>query len=200
MNEFAKNWFHLIFHPITLALAAIITVVSIWAAYTEASSAKADIPPVLNGQWHQTEGPDNVYMTAEIYDGSIQINMQSRDAREIYWLGTFDTYKDTSRSFKSVSLGDTDAMKASIFGSNSKTKPFAYEDGVISFEFSMMGKFDTVKLEKNKPLPKPKVTHTVDIPGMGRTYTPKAQPKVVPPPAKTVPRVPAPAVKAPSKR
>jgi uncharacterized protein YfaP (DUF2135 family) len=182
---------------ISIALVAVMTIAS-----RSDGSAEVDIPVSLTGKWHQTEGPKNVRMTAEIYGGSIQIDMESREATYPYWLGTFDSDRNTRKPFKVVSIGDPDAMSQSIFGSNEKTKPFTYKDGLISFEFSMFHGQQrvTVKLEKDKPAPKPKVTHTVDIPGMGRVYTPlpRHTSKVVKPPSKPNPRVQATVYKTPT--
>ncbi len=181
--------------PFLIVLVVVMVIVSVRSAYhSQADSPRIVIPSSLSGEWHQTEGMKNVYMTATIHGGSIQIDMENRDATYVYWMGTFESDKSTAMPFTTVSLGDTDAMAQSVFGSNSKMKTFTYKDGVISYDFTMLGSFKTVKLMKNKTAPKPKVTHTVDIPGMGRTYTPK----VVPAPTKPVPRVQAPDVKIPA--
>lgn len=143
---------------IALALVAVMTIAS-----RSDGSSKTDIPVTLDGKWHQVEGLKGTYMTATVYGGSIQIDMSSRDASYIYWLGTFDTDKSTSKPFETISLGDTDAMALSIFGSNSKTKTFSYKDGIISYEFTMLGSTTTVKLAKNKT-PKPMATKTFGAP------------------------------------
>jgi hypothetical protein len=137
---------------IAAVVVVILAAIAIVAVHADDSSS-TDVPISLSGKWHQTEGLDGISMYAEIVEGSIQIDMQSRDARYIYWLGTFESYKDTSRPFKVVSLGDSDALANSVFGSSEKTKKFSYKNGVISFEFSMFhgARKATVKLEKDQP-------------------------------------------------
>lgn len=116
---------------------------------SEASPKPENIPTSLIGEWRQTSGGiDGVLMTASVSPGSIQINMESRDSSSIYWLGTFDTDKNPNTSFKTESIGDSDAMSMSIFGSQDKTKLFSYENGKISYKFTMLKTTTTVYLAK----------------------------------------------------
>jgi hypothetical protein len=79
---------------IAAVVVVILAAIAIVAVHADDSSS-TDVPISLSGKWHQTEGLDGISMYAEIVEGSIQIDMQSRDARYIYWLGTFESYKDT---------------------------------------------------------------------------------------------------------
>lgn len=113
-------------------------------------NAKIDNKPPINliGKWHQTKTENDILMEATISSGSIQIDMKTRDSNSIYWMGSFDTSKNSSSSFEIVSKGDQDAMSMSIFGSQDKTKKFTYIDGDLSFKFTMMGTTSTIHLSK----------------------------------------------------
>lgn len=172
-----------------LAIPVTISVLSGCGGGAHASS----LPDDFTGKWYQTNAKSTgVNMTAEITAGHIQINNVPRSGTSaIYWLGTFDTDKSTSKAFKTKSLGDQDAMAMSIFASQDETKQFTYKDGVISFKYSILGTTSTVKLAKrSKPTPTRTrtVTPTAHVPGVKspsskvRTQAPKkaapAAPKV----------------------
>lgn len=141
-------------HWIITAICIAFVVVS-FALYAsiasgESNNVKPQAPVSLIGQWHQTKDINGVLMEATIGVNSIQINMKTRDSSSIYWLGSFVTDKAPASKFKTVSLGDTDAMSMSIFGSQDKTKTFDYDYGDLSFTFSMLGTTTTVHLAKTK--------------------------------------------------
>ncbi len=87
-------------------------------------------------------------MVAEITKGEIEIHVDTRDGKYLYWAGEFDSEKDPLSDFVYVSKGYTDIMDGSFFGSQSATKTFKYKDGVLSYEFTMMGSTTTVDLVK----------------------------------------------------
>lgn len=141
------------FFLIAVVIAAITgggiyTVVSSSDASGSTSTPKA--PATLIGNWHQTDGAEGILMNAEISAGSIQINMQPRDSKSssVYWMGTFDTDKNSTGLWSTVSKADPDAAAKSLFGSLDKTKEFTYKSGDLSFEFTMMGTTSTVHLSK----------------------------------------------------
>lgn len=112
-------------------------------------------PVSLVGNWHQTKGMPGVTMTAEVSGDGIQINMHfdRDDMTGIFWMGSFDTSDKTAQKFNVTSLPDPDARKAlagSLFGSSEKTKKFNYDNGDLSFEFSMMGVESTVHMTRGK--------------------------------------------------
>jgi len=102
-------------------------------------------PVELTGSWHQT--PDDnlpVNMTAEITPNHIQIFMRySNVVSGLYWDGTFET-NQTKSSFKVVSTSDEQGL------SQDQTKIFSYENGVISYDFAMLGKDYTVHLSRGE--------------------------------------------------
>lgn len=114
-----------------------------------AKPASVQIPVSMTGKWHQDEPTSTgITMEATIDVTTIQIDMITRDSSSIYWLGTFDSDQDLSTSFEVVSVGDQDAMSRSIFGSQSSRKTFAYNDGELSYSFSIMGTTSTIRLTK----------------------------------------------------
>jgi hypothetical protein len=111
-------------------------------------------PVSLVGTWHQSKGMPGVTMTAEVSGDGIQINMHfDRDNMGgVFWMGSFDTSDKTGQTFTVTSMPDPDAKKAlkdSLFGDSAeKTKDFKYDNGDLSFEFSMMGVESTVHLSR----------------------------------------------------
>lgn len=102
----------------------------------------------LLGDWHQTgTGISGTTMAATVTEGAIQITLTMGDTSGIYWLGTLETW-NTSNSFTTVSLGDQDAMMLDIFASTDPAKTFTYENGDLSYEFSILGTTTTVHLSK----------------------------------------------------
>jgi hypothetical protein len=94
-------------------------------------------------------------MKAEISGDSIQVNMEidGRDGNTggVFWMGSFDTSDKRSQTFTVTSMPDPDAKKAlqnSLFGSSEGTKKFTYDNGDLSFEFSMMGAESTVHMTR----------------------------------------------------
>lgn len=159
------------------------------------NGAPNKIPKSLIGQWYQTENDiDGVEMQASVSSSSIQIDMQFRDSSEMYWMGSFSGTNSPKRRYTIKSQGDSDAMSLSLFGSQDKNKVFKYKNGVISFEFSMLGETTTVKMAKadsfstatKTATPKPN-TPSYRAPSTNRTTGPAA-------------KAPAPAVQGPSKK
>lgn len=152
MREFFKGYIETLLNPIVLVVVFFVVIVSMLTGCGSSNTTYASVPTKLTGDWHQvSNGIDDTYMTASVYAGSIQVWMRSRSDTEIYWMGTFDSSKSTKSSFKTLSLGDQDAMALSLFGSGSEKKSFQYKNGVLSFKFSFAArhKTTTVKLVKN---------------------------------------------------
>lgn len=121
------------------------------------SSAKTDDgkPNPLFGSYHQINNdiPDTT-MTATIAENSIVIVLKLESHEEgdadpagTYWAGTFDT-DNKSDSFITASLADSKELSYSVLGSQDRTKTFTYDQGIISFNFSIMGQSTTVQLSK----------------------------------------------------
>lgn len=164
----------------------------------DADSTRVDTPKTLVGEWYQSNKLDNgMIFHASVYrGGSIQVDMQQRDSSSHYWMGSFPSYKSPRYDFKTVSKADPDAqkwMKNSLFGSQDSSKKFQYDDGELSFKFTMMGTTSTVRLRKHYEVStttrKPTPTYTASNPGV------KNPPKVTTPKQPSAPK--APAIKAP---
>lgn len=98
------------------------------------------------GTWNQLKGVDGTSMTATITpDGKISIEMHSDPISGSYWQGSFNTTSVTGASsvqITSTSDGDPQLAKPG-------TKVFTYANGVLSFEFSILGHTNTIELQRS---------------------------------------------------
>lgn len=111
------------------------------------SSAKADEPASLVGNWVMTDGDDDFSMTAKVTSNDIKITWLSAGTKALYWKGTF-TNADSASEGTIVSHGDRDVLDSSILGSMEKNKEFEFDDGKLSYEMSVMNASRTITLEK----------------------------------------------------
>lgn len=110
---------------------------------------------ILTGDYHQVKNKDaSTQFSATIREGEIKIVLLmdsgeegDADAAGTYWAGTFDT-SNTSDVFQVLSQGDTETMSYSVLGSQDKTKVFEYDNGILSFRFTVMGITETIYLSK----------------------------------------------------
>lgn len=100
-------------------------------------------PISLNGTWTQTSGAANITMTATITSGKISVGM-SGPVSGSYWQGSFDTLLTKSTSFTVTSTSDGDPQLAAA-----GDKLFTYNNGDLSFEFTMLGQTSTVHLQRS---------------------------------------------------
>lgn len=114
-------------------------------------------PLDLSGHWKQIKSgiPDSA-MDATIKNGEIQVNVTMKsndpsrtDVSGLYWAGTFNSDGDNLSPFSVTSVGDTGAMSEAMFGSEDSSKVFYYNNGVLSFPFSMMSVSTTVQLSRS---------------------------------------------------
>ena len=106
---------------------------------------------VFDGHWTDDNDPnqgDSSKISAVIKDGDIRINLESTDSSALFWKGTFP--KASQGPTKFVSQADVKALSESLLGSSDKKKTFTYEDGVLTFDLSMMGVTRHVHLEKQE--------------------------------------------------
>jgi len=151
-------------------------------------SARVDTPKTLVGTWYQTNTLDSgVVMVAEVHSGgAIQVSMKTRDSSSIYWMCSFESYKNPRSNFKITSQADPDAQKilaGSIFGSQDTSKRFAYKNGELSFDFTMTGTTSTIRLRK--PYESQVTTKTSANPKVTKTPPAKVQPVVTKTPPKS---------------
>lgn len=111
--------------------------------------AKVETPQKTNidGEYTQKSDEDDI-MTAEVKDGVITVNWytKSDETKALYWKGTCDSEFDGT-TYEWTSTGDTDTMSSAMLASQDSEKKFKYEDGIISFEMSMLGVTSKIKLE-----------------------------------------------------
>lgn len=168
----------------TLAILGVAASISTLTACGGSHYASNKNPSSLIGEWHQTNSNSDGWMTASISAGSIQVDLRGRDSRSIFWMGSFDTDRKPVGKFKVVSIPDPDAryiMKKSLMASNELKKTFVYNNGDLSFEFSMAGTSKTIHLSKTITA---KPTRTITSPPTfnrptgqtTKTYSPKPAP------------------------
>lgn len=132
-----------------LAASASISMLAACGSSHDASDSKN--PTSLIGEWHQVNKNPDGYMTASIDAGSIQVDLHGRDSRSIFWMGSFEGDRQPTGKFTVVSIPDPDArytMKHSLMASDEPTKTFTYDNGDLSYEFSMAGTSTIVHLTK----------------------------------------------------
>ena len=96
-----------------------------------------EAPVSLNGVW-KADG-----FEAVVDSSSIKISIVSADSTSLYWKGTFASGAD-----KITSIGDREALDASMLGSQDANKVFNIDGEKITFKISMMGTTKMIKLEK----------------------------------------------------
>jgi hypothetical protein len=106
-------------------------------------SAAAVVKSVsMVGTWTQTNSVDGILMTAVIMaDGKISIDMNSDPVAGAYWVGSFQT-SAIDGNIVSTAYGDPQL-------SQDTNKTFTYNDGDLSFQFSMLGQTATIHLQRS---------------------------------------------------
>jgi hypothetical protein len=103
--------------------------------------------PVLDGKWRQVghgEGEDGMIGTV---DGDMIALWISGDGNQYtYWCGTFEAPKD-SKAYTFTSKADK-ANMTGLLASQDDSKEFSYENGKITFKFSMRGETTDVVMEQ----------------------------------------------------
>jgi hypothetical protein len=94
-------------------------------------------PVTMVGSWNQTSGMSGVTMTATVTpEGTISISMNG----EAYWAGSFKT--TSASSITSTADGEPQMSQDS-------TKNFTYNNGDLSFPFSILGQTATIHLQRS---------------------------------------------------
>lgn len=130
-------------NKLILKLAAVI--VAIFATIGLTACTDDTTPRDLNGTYVYTG--DGSAMVGEVKDGTILINLQSRDDSSLYWSGDFA--KTAMTGDKVVSNANKEQLSRSMTGSVDPTKEFTIDGDTITFQMSAMGMTKTVELKKN---------------------------------------------------
>lgn len=141
--------------PAILAALAAVVITLVFTVFHGTSSAATLDPRVgpvdVSGNWHQTKsGIPGAVMDAHISDGKIRIDVtMSGSTNGMYWQGTFDTATEVVKKFSVTSIGDTSAMADSMYASQDSAKTFTYDNGDLSFPYSIMGVSTVVHLTRS---------------------------------------------------
>lgn len=104
--------------------------------------------PVLSWDGVWVTDPVTPGMEVTIKGALITVKLVDEDTKSLFWQGSWDSAAKATDGAEMVSKADVEALSSSIMGSSEKTKPFTYEDGVLSFDFSMMGTTKNVHTTK----------------------------------------------------
>lgn len=107
--------------------------------------AAQSTPISLDGQWHQTNGMPTMSMAGSISHGTIHLDLTLGDVNGVYWDGSFDTDQMSGDSFVITSQSN---YPDGMLSSPADSKEFTYENGVLSYQFTIRGMTETVKLIK----------------------------------------------------
>lgn len=108
-------------------------------------------PLNLVGKWKQTNSKsEDSWQAVTIKKNTIEIQWVSDngDTRSVYWVGTFPAPKTTADAYEWTSKRDRKKTDSALLASTAKTKEFAYANGVLSYEVTMLGTTTTVKAER----------------------------------------------------
>lgn len=121
-------------------------------AATVESDADAETPD-LTGDWEQSnKNSETDYLIATIEGDVITISWYWIDdegevGTSIYWVGTY-VAPETGGSYSWESEIDREATDAEPMAATSSSKTFTYEDGVLTFDVTLLGVTTTVEMEK----------------------------------------------------
>jgi hypothetical protein len=100
----------------------------------------------LNGNWNYKS--DSLSFEASVSSKRITIYILLQDdSKGLYWQGTFPEKAQEGDTI--TSQADTEALASSLYGSSDESKKFKFQDGKLSYEFSIMGTTTDVQLQKN---------------------------------------------------
>jgi len=130
-----------------LVLATIVALVfSTQESHGEVVFAKTPTTS-MTGVWHQVDGTKDENMVAIVDHGEIQITLYLGNTSGVYWDGSFDfdqAHSDAA-SFDVVSESN---HPDDIFSSEANEKKFSYKNGILSYEFKIVGTTRTIQLQK----------------------------------------------------
>lgn len=113
----------------------------------EQNPSKLPDPVDLTGVWVQTDGTQAENMTAQISHGEIQIELQLNTRTATYWDGSFD-YDQVRPGSTSFDVVSQSSHPFSIFASTLDAKKFSYKNGVLSYDFKIVGTDRIIQLRK----------------------------------------------------
>lgn len=135
---------------------ALLTTIFIGCSSTKTSDSNGSNTPEkqipnLTGEWKQENSKsDDSYQSATIIDDMITVYWVSDngDTKSLYWAGAFVAPTTADEPYSWDSKNDHSKTESSLLASSDDTKTMTYENGVLSYEVSLMGTTTTVKLKK----------------------------------------------------
>ena len=108
-----------------------------------AGCAKDAKIPDLSGEWVGEE------QVATISGDTIMVYWGSDDAKALYWAGSFIPPTEPGK-YTWISVNDKDKTSEALLASGDDEKIFTYENGVLSYQMSVMGVESNIKLKQVK--------------------------------------------------
>ena len=106
----------------------------------------------LSGTWSSDKSAGN-YQEAIISGDEIEIDWKTSDTSSLYWAGSYDAPVKKVKEYSWISKNNKEKTGAALLASQDDTKKISYKDGVISYDVSVMGITQTMKLTKTGPVP-----------------------------------------------
>lgn len=118
-----------------------------WVMNTDRSNAASNGSSSLIGSWHEVSSDKTqTDMIAEISADHIDVSINLGGVTDLYWTGTFNT-DQTSNSFSVTSVV---LPNAEDHLSQDVTKAFNYKNGVLSYQFTVLGVTNTIHLSRGE--------------------------------------------------
>ncbi len=105
----------------------------------------------LTGMWKQSNGDtEETWMEATISGKTITVNWEMSDGSEaLYWTGSYVAPDEDTDIWSWDSENDTSKTASELLASNAESKTFTYEDGILSFEVTMLGIASLVEMKRS---------------------------------------------------
>lgn len=124
--------------------------IAIMALSFGCSAAK---PTDLSGEWKSCQNDyvlEDYTVEMKIEDNNAVVYLVSaeQNVKFLCWYGSYEAPKDEVTEYSWVSVNDTNMTKNSIFASDINEATFKYENGQISFDYSVFGMCFTLHFER----------------------------------------------------
>lgn len=153
---------------LSLRPAALATIVLLAAALTGCSAPSGGTPSDANpagtdstptpepplslvGEWKATNSEaEDAWQSAVITDDTISVDWvaEGGDTTAIFWIGSYIAPTEATTTYEWESIGDTEKMSTALMASQEEKKRFSYDDGVLTYEVSMMGVSKQITMER----------------------------------------------------
>lgn len=117
-----------------------------------ACKSEAESPLDLSGAWSSDKN-NTIYQEAIITDNEIEINWKNTNASALYWSGSYDAPQKNVTEYSWISKNNTEKTGSALLASKDDTKKISYKDGIISYDVSVNGVIQTMKLTKTGTFP-----------------------------------------------